>query len=139
MTAGFRHYEWVVVYYPRVPHFFWAKWLKQGFRHCELWRPYSYGDSSKEVAWLRVTPTFELLEAEIDFNYVHPTERFAGCTAQPVKVASRAYKVRQWFHVGPISCVETVKDALGINNHFVRTPWQLFKYIKSHGGVLKHE
>lgn len=137
MAGSFRHFEWVVVYYPRVPHYFWAGWLKQGFRHCELWRPYSYGDSPKEVAWLRVTPTFEILEAEIDFNYVHPTDRFPGCTAQPVKISSRAHKVRQWFHFGPMSCTEFCKAALGINKFSLRTPWQLYQFIKQHGGVLK--
>jgi hypothetical protein len=138
-TAGFRYYEWTVVYYPRLPHYFWAKWLKQGFRHCELWRPYRYGEGVRDVAWLRVTPTFELLEAEIDFKGEPPWSRIPGCTVQPVKVLSKAYKIRQWFHFGPMTCTEFCKAALGINNFSMRTPWQLYKYIKQRAGVLKHE
>lgn len=134
-----RHFEWLVVYYPRIPHYFWAGWLKQGFRHCELWRAYPYGDSPSEVAWLRVTPTFEILEAEIDFDPTPPTDRVPGCTVQAVKILSKACKVRQWFHLGPITCTELVKAALGINNFFIRTPWQLYRYINQRGGALKHE
>lgn len=138
-TAGFRTFEWWVVYYPRVPHYFWAAWLKQGFRHCELWRPYPYGESPSEVAWLRVTPTFEILEAVIDFSPLPPWTRVAGCTVQKVQVLSKAYKMRQWFHFGPISCTEICKSALGINKLWMRTPWQLYQYIKQRDGVLKHE
>ncbi len=135
---GFRKFEWLVVYYPREPHYFWANWLKQGFRHCELWRPYKYGEGALDVGWLRVTPTFEICEAEIDTSPAHPSLRFPGCTVQPVKILSKAYLVRQWFHFGPISCTEIVKAFLGINNFFVRTPWQLFRYIKQRDGALKH-
>lgn len=137
-TAGFRYFEWTVVYYPRQPYYFWSKWIKQGFRHCELWRPYRYGEGVDEIGWLRITPTFEILEAEIDTNPASPGLRFPGCTVQPVKILSKAYKMRQWFHFGPVSCTEIVKAALGINNFLVRTPWQLYRYIKRHGGVLKH-
>ncbi len=140
MTDGeFRYFEWTVVYYPREPHYFWAAWLKQGFRHCELWRPYQYGEGALDIGWLRVTPTFEILEAEIDTDPASPGLRFPGTTLQPVKVFSKALKVRQWFHFGPMSCTEICKAALGINKAFVRTPWQLFNYIKQRDGILRHE
>lgn len=135
-TAGFRYFEWTVVYYPRQPHYFWSRWMKQGFRHCELWRPYRYGESELDVGWLRVTPTFEILEAEIDSNPTPPALRFPGCTVQPVKILSKACKVRQWFHFGPISCTEYVKAALGINNFWVRTPYQLYKYVARKNCVI---
>lgn len=138
LLDGYRYFEWTVVYYPRVPHYFWSAWMKQGFRHCELWRRYSYGDSVSEVGWLRVTPTFEILEAEIDTNPAPPETRFLGCTVQPVTILSRAHLVRQWFHIGPVSCVDFCKAALGINSFWVRTPWQLYKYVKRRGGVLRH-
>lgn len=137
LSSDQRYFEWLVVYYPRVPHYFWAAWLKQGFRHCELWRPYYYGEGVRDVGWLRVTPTFEILEAAIDSDPTPPQARFPRCTVQPVRILSKAYKVRQWFHFGPISCTEYCKAALGINNFWIRTPWQLYKFIKKQGGVLK--
>ncbi len=128
--------EWYVVYHPREPYFFWAKWLKQGFRHVELWRPQQYGPKISDVLWLVMKPTFEILESYIDSDPTPPWTRFPGCTVQKVQVVSPAYKVRQWFHAGPIHCTETVKCALGINSFWLRSPYQLYKYIKRRGGVL---
>jgi hypothetical protein len=54
-----------------------------------------------------------------------------------VQVLSKAYKVREWFSFGPPSCVETCKNALGINSFWTRTPFQLYQYIKRRGGILK--
>lgn len=138
LTPGQRYFEWLVVYYPRTPYFFWAGLLKQGFRHCELWRPYKFGPSESEQIWLRLTPTFEILESELDFDPRPPWVRFPGVTCQKVQVLSPAYKVRQWFHLGPITCTELCKSALGINSFWMRTPYQLYRYLLKHDGVIRH-
>ena len=137
LTEGQRYFEWWAIYYPREPHFFWAAWMKQGFRHCELWRPYPFVSAPTDVVWLRLTPTFEILESQIDIDPTPPWIRFPGVTAQKVQILSPAYKMRQWFTIGPPSCVETCKNALGINSFFTRTPWQLYQYIKKRDGVLR--
>ena len=131
--------EWYVVYYPRTPYFFWTEFLKQGFRHADLWRPQHFGPSLKDVMWLRLRPTFEILESYIDFDPTPPWIKHPGVTTQKVQVLSRSYKVREWFTFGPPSCVETIKNALGINSFWTRTPWQLYQYIAKRNGVLGYE
>lgn len=129
--------EWWVVYHPRTPYFFWTEWLKQGFRHCDLWRPYRFGDRPENVVWLRLKPTFEMLESFIDLDPASPEEKFPGATVQKVQVLLRQGKIREWFSLGPPSCVEICKAALGINSFWTRTPYQLYQYIRRRGGILK--
>ena len=137
LTEGERLTEWWVVYHPRDPYFFWASWLKQGFRHAELWRPYQFGKAVTDVVWLRLTPTFELIELTLELDPTPPWILHPGCTAQKVQVLHRDYTVRQWFAFGPPSCVEVVKHALGINKFWLRTPFQLYRYIKKLNGVIR--
>lgn len=138
LTPGKELVEWYVVYWPRTPHFFWANWLKQGFRHVELWRPYRFGKLPQNVVWLRLTPNFEILRADLEFDPTPPWQ-LPGVTVQKVQVLFKHWRVRQWFHFGPWSCTESVKAALGINKFWLRTPHQLYHYIKRHHGVLRHE
>lgn len=137
LTADKRFAEWYVLYYARRPYFFWQRWVKQGFRHCELWRSYRFGKTLSDVVWLRLTPTFEILESGIDFDPTPPWLRWPGATVQKVTALTPCYKVRQWFHIGPVTCTETVKNALAINSFWVRTPYQLYRYIKRRNGVIK--
>lgn len=136
LTPDTRLVEWRLVYYPRTPHFFWAGWLKQGFRHVELWRAQSYGEAPDQVAWLILKPSFEILESYIDYDSTPPEKRTQGVTVQKVQVLSKFGTVRQWFHIGPFSCVEVAKYALGINSFWMRTPRQLYQYLKKRKGVL---
>jgi len=136
LTEGQRLFEWYAVYHWREPYYQWSKLFKQGFRHVELWRPEYYGPGINDLIWLVLRPTFEILESQIDLDPTAPWLRFPRCTVQKVQVISEKYKMRQWFHIGPLSCVETVKNALGINSFWIRTPYQLYKYIKRRDGVL---
>jgi hypothetical protein len=56
---------------------------------------------------------------------------------QRVELAPNWRRVREWFSFGPITCVEVAKTGLGINSWRVRTPWQLFKYLRERGCVLR--
>ncbi len=136
LTEGVRLFEWTLVYYPRVPYFFGAAWLKQGFRHVELWRAQPYGEAPDQVVWLVLKPSFEGLESFIDCDPTPPEKRASGITVQKAQVLSKLGKMRSWFFIGPPSCVEIAKDALGINSFWMRTPHQLYQYIKKRHGVL---
>jgi hypothetical protein len=81
-------------------------------------------------------PTFEILESFIDTDTTPPWLRFPDATVQRVQVFSTAYKVREWFSIGPPSCVETIKNALGIRSFWLRTPRQLYQHIQRRGGVI---
>ena len=128
--------EWWVAFHPRTPHFFWAAWLKQGFRHVEMFKPYYYGPTLRDCVWLVFRPNFEILENHIEFDPTPPWERYPEATFVRVKVLVKSWRVRQWFHFGPPSCVESVKNALGISKFWIRTPYQLYKFLKRRGGVL---
>jgi hypothetical protein len=136
-TAGMKVREWYVVYHPRDPHFWFTKSLKQGFRHVELARPIQYGPSADEVAWHHVLPMFEMLDVELSTDPRPPWVRCPGATVQKVLAIRPFLSVRSWFDIGPTSCVEVVKMALGIRAFWVRTPWQLYRYIAKRKGVIR--
>lgn len=136
-TAGAKIRDWYVCYFPRTPYFKFAHALKQGFRHVELARPVRYGPELSDTVWLHVIPTFETLDAEVSLDPTPPWVRCPEATIQRVRATRRTGAVRSWWDMGPPTCVETVKAALGINAFFVRTPWQLYKYIDQRGGVIR--
>ena len=136
-TAGCLVSTWFVVYHRRD----WTRWffrgLKPGFQHVELARPIYYGPGVNDVAWIHVLPMFEMLDVEIATDPQPPWVRCPQSTVQKVTAIRPTGKVRQWFHIGPFSCVEMVKTALGINSFWLRTPWQLYKYIAHRNGVIR--
>lgn len=110
--------------------------MKQGFRHVELVRPVQYGPGVKDVMWLQLLPTFETLDVEISMDPRPPWEICPQSTVQKVTAVRKMPSVREWFHVGPVSCVEVAKFALGIKSFWVNTPYQLYKYIQRRNGVI---
>lgn len=135
-TANAKVREWYVCYFPREPHFWFTRTWKQGFRHVELTRPVQYGPGVTDVMWLNLLPTFETLDVEVSLDPRPPWEKIPGVRIQKVTATRKLWSVRSWFDAGPTSCVEVVKMALGINAFFVRTPWQLYKYIAKRNRVL---
>ena len=135
-TVGAKTREWYVLYHDRVPFFRFTKYLKPGFRHVELAKPIQIGPGIDDVLWLHLLPTFEMLDVELSFDPTPPWVRCPQSVIQRVTATRPYYRVRQWFHIGPVSCVETAKNALGINAFWVRTPWQLYRYINRRGGVI---
>lgn len=135
-VEGVKAREWYLVYHPRVPWFWWAKYLKQGFRHVELTRPVYFGPGVEDVVWLNVLPTFEMMDVDICTDPRPPWVKCPNSTVQKVTTLQPLDHVRSWFDIGPPTCVEIVKMALGIRAFFVRTPWQLFNYIQQRGGFI---
>lgn len=128
--------DWYVVYHARTPYFWFAKHLKQGYRHVELARALQYGPGVSEVAWIYLLPSFETLDVEFTTDPRPPWVKCPGSVCQKVTAVRPLGKVRSWFDIGPPTCVEIVKMALGIRAFFVRTPWQLYQYIQKRNGVL---
>jgi hypothetical protein len=115
----------------------WAKWLRPGFRHVELTRAVRYGPGMSDVLWLSLLPSVEMLDAEIGFDARPPWVRCPGSAFQRVTATRPVGSMRQWWHFGPLSCVEIAKMALGVNAFAVRTPWQLYQYIQRRDGVIQ--
>lgn len=135
-TAGKKVCEWYVLYHPRTPFYRLSGLMKQGFRHVELVRPYRYGPAYTDTMWLHLLPTFESLDAEICMDPRPPWVKCPDSTVQKVTAVRSMPSVREWFHVGPVSCVEVAKFALGIKSFWVNTPFQLYKYIAKRGGII---
>lgn len=138
-TVGMKRAVWYLVYHdrdPKAPHLWFTRWLKPGFRHVELTRSVSYGPAFNDVLWLNILPSLEMLEAEIGFDPTPPWVRCPHSKIQSVAALRENATVRSWFHLGPMSCVEIAKYALGIKAFWLRTPYQLYKYIQRRAGVV---
>lgn len=128
--------DWYVVYHHREPYYSFTKFLKPGFRHVELTRPLYYGPNVEDVAWLNVLPTFEMLDVELAHDPRPPWIKCPDSTVQKVTAIAPLMSVRSWFDIGPPTCVEVVKMALGLRAFWVRTPWQLYQHIAKCEGII---
>jgi hypothetical protein len=135
-TPGLRTVEWFVVYHRREHYRWWGKYLNPDFRHVELVRPFQYGPGISDVAWLQLLPNSDILDVDLCIDPRPPWVVCPSSTVQKVTVAFRPLRMRSWFDIGPFTCVEATKAALGIRAFFVRTPYQLYKYILRRNGVL---
>jgi hypothetical protein len=138
-TVGMRTSEWWVVYHRRDAARWWGKFLHPDFRHVELARPLYYGPNLSDVAWLYMFPTYEMLDVELCYDPTPPWVKCPQSTCQKVVASRRLGSMRSWFDIGPTTCVEVVKLALGLRAFWVRTPYQLFNYIKRRNGVITSE
>lgn len=125
---------WYVVYTESRNPLGINRWLKPRFQHVELWKRVPYGPEPDDQFWVRVDPGLEMMTVdvrmEVEPHWGHVVAMQRVMTAAPLR------RVRSWFHVGPVTCVELAKALLGINHFWLRTPWQLFKYIRKRKGIL---
>lgn len=98
--------------------------LRRGFQHVELWR-WDRG------IWIRIDPCFELIEAHA---HETPPEKFVDPSLNPTVLRVQRMvpkgKLREPFFVGPMTCVELAKAFIGVRAPFVRTPYQLYKFLR---------
>jgi hypothetical protein len=134
--AGRDTVSWFVVFMNRENDCWWNRWLRPGYQHVQLWRPVQFGPQNNEKFWLVVDPGLEHVDTKNDWDPMPPWQRDPSATVMCIEVAVRAKQVRDWFFFGPITCVEIAKAHLGICSAFIRTPWQLAQYLRSHGHSL---
>lgn len=99
--------------------------LKPGFQHVECWR-----QAGKD--WIRLEPCFEGIVLE-PYNHRPQVQPWVpGCDPTFLQVRHEVPKNKMHtpFALGPLTCVEIVKAALGVHAPFVRTPWQLYKLVR---------
>jgi len=133
---GREHVHWYVIYMSEDNDEWWNKLLKPKFRHVQMWRPIQFGPTLYDRFWLVVDPGLEHCDTKIDHDPTAPWDRGIELTVQSVQTVVKRKQIREYFFFGPITCVEMVKIHLGIQSWRVRTPWQLYKYIRAHNHML---
>lgn len=110
-----------------MPQKWYLKPLRDGFRHVELW-------IKDRGAYVRLDPCFEFPVFQV---HLHEPFTLLEQTLKPTFVRVRrsipTKGLRPPLVFGPVTCVDTVKAALGLRLPFVFTPYQLYRYIKDNG------
>ena len=126
-TAGKWPTEWFLVYRDIDVSGPVTRWLSRnlqpGFQHVQAVR-------RDGRVWVAVFPHIEFVDVHVLRSDETPWQLFPNCTVQPVVVMRDHGRMYSAFHAGPWTCVEVVKSLLGIRSWWVRTPWQLYQYVK---------
>ena len=101
--------------------------LKSGYQHVECWREQVPG------AWLRFDTAMEFLSVELYGD--PPSELLADIHTLRFEGTVEPGHIRQPWRAGPVTCVDLTAALLGIRlPWYVRTPYQLYKFLKRHHG-----
>lgn len=91
------------------------------------------------MLWTVVRPTLGMVEVETTLDPMPPWVKHPWVTTSQHVTATRLEgSVRDYFFMGPQTCVEVVKAALGIRNFWIRTPFQLYNFIASRDCVINN-
>ena len=110
-------------------HKWYIRPLREGFKHVEVW-------VRDRGVWIRMEPCFEIPVLEA---YLEEPLRLVDPMLKPTffrvrkPILSRTLKA-PWV-VGPVTCVEAVKLILCIRKAWVKTPYQLYTYLRKTKGV----
>ncbi|MBO7696905.1 MAG: hypothetical protein J6T10_30110 [Methanobrevibacter sp.] len=102
----------------------WTRLLKKGYYHCFI---------AMDIGcrkWVLIDPVMNYTDFIVvqNDNYFIKTVADKGYTyiiTEPKFILNR----KKW-HIRPFTCVEVVKNFLGITKPFIFTPYQLYKHIK---------
>ena len=100
-----------------------SKVLKPGFQHVQALR-------RDGRVWVAVYPHIEFVDVHLLRSDGTPSQLYPDCTIQHVVAMRDHGRMYSTFHVGPWTCVEVIKSLLGIRSPWLRTPWQLYRYIQ---------
>lgn len=108
---------------PETRSWLW-RFLAPGFQHVEIWKRLSSN------LWVRCDPSVEVIDVQA---YALPPwqilERLDPFAVRVRRVVTKG-RWRNPFHIGPVSCVELAKAFLGVSGFFVRTPLQLYNFLR---------
>ena len=80
--------------------------------------------------WIRCDPSVELIGVHV-YNrppWIVLQKQKPTCLRVRRIVEKGRWRVR--FNIGPASCVELAKAFLGVPNFFIRTPFQLYNFLR---------
>lgn len=118
----------LVVFVPTT-HVPWLRGLKPGFRHC-------FVVVRRDDRWLAL----DALKGRIDVQLLpvaatFPLAAFYRRRGLRVLSIDTAPPERGRFGLRPLTCVEVVKQTLGLHAPFVVTPWQLYRRLVRGGAA----
>ena len=117
--------KWYVVFKNSTNDNFLTPYLQDGFKHC-----YVMKETNGGFLWQIVDCTQSHIDVRIvsTDEYAHPRV-FAGPDAVILPVLTTINPKNKMARLCVFSCVEVVKGCLGVDNPFILTPYQLYKYL----------
>jgi hypothetical protein len=106
------------------------KWTRRGFGHVCILSKDEYQYYMLDPAWTRFDVHILPVRAEDKFEYT------LGDQYTVVEYNRSDNYHFSYCSFTLMTCVEVVKYALGIKKFFIRTPYQLYKYLLKHNGVI---
>ncbi|MGH8235397.1 MAG: hypothetical protein ACREXP_00055 [Steroidobacteraceae bacterium] len=135
--AGREAVSWYACYSNRENPRWWNRFLKPGFQHVQIRREVRFGPEICDVMWIVVDPCLSHIAVDLRGVEAAPWIDPEVLHSQRVELAPNWRRVREWFFFGPVTCTEVAKAGLGISSWRIRTPWQLYKYLRKRGCVLR--
>lgn len=105
----------------------WLRLLKKGFRHC-----YLVLKIAESGIWMEINPMSNQIILNIyeylpDFDYISYLSHEKNLKICPMKIKPAPLKSAP---ICLFTCVEMVKRFLGIHEHFIHTPHQLYTFLQ---------
>ncbi len=114
-------------YYPEPRSRLWG-FLEPGFQHTECWVRIT------DKTWIRFDISMEIVIPKVYFDPPWEAVAHLNPTVRRVRRLVKNGNPRELFFIGPITCVESVKSFLGVSAFFVRTPFQLYNFLRKEDG-----
>jgi len=131
---------WVVFYSPPCNGTWWSKRLHKGYGHCLTiqWDGFMWilTNHALDHTAVRVLPVESFDDVKTYIEQFHQGENFTWVHVKTQLNSDRPMRLK-WLWT-PYTCTELVKATLGIEDYFIWTPYQLYKYFK-HNNLITEE
>lgn len=110
--------------------------MKDGFEHCFIvyWNGYMWLRLEKLFGYHYAEPILHLDGYILNNENIKSYFESKGYVCQTVDLSKRSDKLRCKHVFTLYNCVEYIKDFLGVSAWYVKTPYQLYKWIDKHYG-----
>ncbi|HEC14313.1 MAG TPA: hypothetical protein ENI72_01015 [Rhodospirillales bacterium] len=106
------------------------RFLKKDFRHCFVLLPRGGG-------WILYNPLSHQTDIAVHGAVtVEALAKWYGKQGYRVVQCTEKSAPRKLAPLRPYTCVEAVKRVLGIQNGWILTPWQLYRYLSGRPGTI---
>ena len=114
----------IVVFFGGNKTHWWTRFLKKGYYHCFIAMDIGY------TKWVLIDPVMNYTDFIVVQNDKYFIETIANKGYTYAITKPKFIWTRKRWNIRPFTCVEVVKNFLGISKPFIFTPYQLYKHIK---------